>query len=41
MKKATCVKCGHGRFKTVTKTQGVRTLVRCRKCGQAHGYCNK
>ena len=33
MKEYKCSKCGHKRFKTAKKKQGVRKQVRCRKCG--------
>ncbi len=32
-----CTKCGHNRF----RTKNGKTLFICRKCGQAHGYCNR
>jgi len=36
-----CANCGHDRFATAKKSGGVRTLVRCRRCGQLHGYCHR
>jgi predicted nucleic acid-binding Zn-ribbon protein len=32
MKNHKCSKCGHNRFKTAKKEQGIRKQVRCRKC---------
>lgn len=30
-----CGKCGHNRWKTVKKENGIRTKVACRKCGES------